>query len=154
MTQEQTRPQAPPPEAVAGLSMDAARGLVRAYYRVFDPQPGAAWVLRSVLAPGWRNVSSAGSALTAEEFLAFVAEIRQAVPDLRWHVDELLLAGDRIIVRGEGRGTPAAPLFGVAPTGRSFAILSIDIHRVREGRISSSFHLQDWAGALGQLQGR
>ncbi|MCU0307664.1 MAG: ester cyclase [Thermoleophilia bacterium] len=107
--------------------------------------------LDAVLAPGWRNHSSAGQAADRETFLGLVRGLGAAVPDLTWRVDEVIDAGDRIVVRGEGRGTPAAPLFGVAPTGRSFTVPSIDVHEIEDGRIARSWHLEDWAGAIAQL---
>jgi predicted ester cyclase len=75
------------------------------------------------------------------------------VPDLQWRISELLQAGDRVVVRGEGRGTPAGEFFGVPHTGKAFSIMSIDIHTIRDGRIQTTYHLEDWAGALRQLSG-
>ena len=70
-----------------------------------------------------------------------------------WTIDEILQAGDRVTVRGHGSGTPVAELFGVGPTGRSFNVLSIDIHTIADGKIASTFHLEDWAAATQQLLG-
>ena len=39
-------------------------------------------------------------------------------------------------------------------TGKAFSIMSIDIHTIREGRIQTTFYLEDWAGALRQLTGQ
>ena len=39
----------------------------------------------------------------------------------------VLVAGKRVVVRGEVSGTPAGDLFGVAHTGKSFRIMAIDI---------------------------
>jgi hypothetical protein len=39
-------------------------------------------------------------------------------------------------------------------TGKAFSIMSIDIHTIRDGRIQTTFHLEDWAGALRQLTGQ
>jgi predicted ester cyclase len=76
------------------------------------------------------------------------------VPDLQWHVTEVLLSGDRVVVRGEGRGTPVGEFFGVPHTGKSFSIMSMDIHTIQGGHIQTTYHLEDWAGALRQLTGQ
>lgn len=123
---------------------------VRDYYAVFDGPQGVA-AFRRAVAPDWRNHSSAGESTGVEEFLGLIAGLHTAVPDLAWRVEEVLECGDRLVVRGEGTGTPVAPLFGAGPTGRSFRILSIDIHTVRDGRIASSIHLEDWSAAIRQI---
>jgi predicted ester cyclase len=132
---------------------DEVQALVQTYYSVFDAASSDPRALDAVVAEGWQNRSSNGSVADKNAFIGLVSGIRQAVPNLRWQVDEVILAGDRVVVRGTGSGTPAAPLFGVPVTGRGFSIMSIDIHTVKNGRIASSFHLEDWAGAMGQLTG-
>jgi predicted ester cyclase len=76
------------------------------------------------------------------------------LPDMKWEVLEVIAAGDRLIVRGQGSGTPAGPFFGVPHTGRSFKVMSIDIHTLRDGKIAYTHHLEDWAGAIRQLSGQ
>ena len=110
-------------------------------------------VLDGVVGDGWRNWGSNDTSRSSAEFTQVVLGLRQAVPDLTWTIDEIIEARDRVTVRGHGRGTPVAELFGVAPTGRSFNVLSIDIHTIANGRIASTFHLEDWAAATQQLLG-
>jgi len=66
---------------------------------------------------------------------------------------EVLVAGDRIIVRGQGSGTPSGAFLGIPASGKSFKIMSIDIHTIEDGKIQQSYHLEDWAGAMRQLSG-
>jgi SnoaL-like polyketide cyclase len=65
-----------------------------------------------------------------------------------------LLSGDRVIVRGEASGTPVATFLGTPPAGASFRIMSIDIHTIDGGKITRSYHVQDWMGAMRQLSGQ
>ena len=58
------------------------------------------------------------------------------------------------VVRSRATGTPTGPLFGVDGNGRSFDILTIDIHTIEHGKITRSYHVEDWAGALQQLSGK
>jgi hypothetical protein len=47
---------------------------------------------------------------------------------------EVLVAGHRVIVRGELTGTPAGEL---SPhTGKSFRIMAVDIQTLRDGKIA------------------
>jgi predicted ester cyclase len=54
--------------------------------------------------------------------------------------------------RRRATGTPTGPLFGVDGKGKSFEIMSIDIHTIEGGKIARTYHVEDWAGALRQLK--
>ncbi|MDB5802248.1 MAG: hypothetical protein JWL63_3187 [Rhodocyclales bacterium] len=74
-----------------------------------------------------------------------------AIPDLKWEIKEVLVVGDRAIVRSEASGTPVAQGAGLNPTGKAFRVMAIDIQTIRDGKISRSYHLEDWAAAAQQL---
>lgn len=78
----------------------------------------------------------------------------KAIPDLKHEIKEVIVSGDRVIVRGELSGTPAGDFFGVAHTGKSFRIMAVDIQTIRDGKIAKTYHLEDWASALGQLRAK
>ena len=137
-------------QSAGNLTDDQAPALAQRYYSILNPG-GSATVLDGLVAEDWKNYSSNGSFTNQQQFAGQVAGLRRIVPDLVWRIDEIIVSGDKMIVRGQGSGTPVAELFGAPVTGRSFAILSIDIHTVRGGRIVETYHLEDWAGALQQL---
>ena len=77
------------------------------------------------------------------------------MPDLAWDIKDVQVASnDTVIVRGEATGTPAREFFGVAPTGKSFRVMSIDVHTIRDGKMARSYHVEDWAGAVRQLSAK
>ena len=43
---------------------------------------------------------------------------------------------------------------GVPATGRRFDIMAIDIHTVEDRQIVTSYHVEDWHGAIQQLEGK
>ncbi|MEC8775090.1 MAG: hypothetical protein VXX79_09610 [Pseudomonadota bacterium] len=47
--------------------------------------------------------------------------------------------------------TPIKPIFGLERQGRSFKIMTIDIHTVEKGRIVKSHHVEEWFKAMKQL---
>jgi predicted ester cyclase len=77
-----------------------------------------------------------------------------SIPDMEFDIKEVLVAGDRVVVRGEVTGTPAGELFGVPHTGKSFRMMAIDIQTIRDGKIAKTFHMENWLGALGQLRAK
>ena len=57
-------------------------------------------------------------------------------------------------MRGEASGTPAGPFFGVPHGGKSFRVMSIDIHTVENGKLVTAYHVEDWASAVRQLSAK
>src|SRR6202521_2173979 len=53
-----------------------------------------------------------------------VGNFAKSIPDMTFEIKEVLVAGDRVIVRGEVSGTPAGELFGAPHTGKSFKIMT------------------------------
>ena len=135
-------------------SLETVQEIIRAYYAVFDAGSGDAATLDTILAPDWKNYASQTDYAERPAFLGMLKGIQQAVPNLQWRIDEVLIAGDRVIVRGAGSGTPTGAFFGVPFSGKSFSLMSMDIHTIRNGRIQRTYHLEDWAGALRQLGGQ
>ena len=83
-----------------------------------------------------------------------VGGFAKSIPDMKFEIKEVLVAGDRVVVRGEVTGTPAGDLFGVPHSGKSFRIMAIDIQTVRDGKIARTYHLENWLSALGQLRAK
>jgi len=69
-----------------------------------------------------------------EASIKVVGGFAKSIPDMKFDIKEILVAGDRVVVRGEVTGTPAGDLFGVPHTGKSFRIMAIDIQTIRDVR--------------------
>ncbi len=89
-----------------------------------------------------------------EASVKVVGGFAKSIPDMKFDIKEILVSGDRVIVRGEVTGTPAGDLFGVPHTGKSFRIMAIDIQTIRDGKIARTYHLENWLSALGQLRAK
>lgn len=132
------------------------RAVVAGFYDVLSSTtaPDLEERARAVMAEDWRSVGDySGHAKTLDAFIPQLKGFGQLIPDLTWSAEEMLQDGDRYVVRGRATGTPSGPFFGVDGAGRSFEIMSIDIHTVENGKIVRSYHVEDWAGALAQLKG-
>jgi len=137
----------------AALSLDAARALADQLYQVVN-QPDAKDVkalLSAAVTPDFRSYAANDSFKTLDEAVVGIAGLGAVVPDLTWEIKDVMVSGDRMIARGEATGTPLTDFFGVPHNGKSFRIMSIDIWTVTDGKVSSVYHLEDWAGAIGQL---
>src|SRR5271154_2904590 len=83
-----------------------------------------------------------------------VSNFANSVPDMKFDIKEVLVAGDRVIVRGEVTGTPAGDLFGVPHSGKSFRMMAVDIQTIKDGKIAKTFHMENWLSALAQLRAK
>lgn len=103
----------------------------------------------------WESIGNySGKNKNREGFLGQIGGFGQLVPDLNWAIEDTHQDGNFVTVRSRATGTPVGPMFGVDGEGRSFEIMTIDIHELEDGKIARSYHVEDWAGALGQLSGR
>lgn len=138
------------------MSHDTAHDLIAPFYDALNrpAEKDVAALVTAVAAPEWRSYAGETVSKGREEFIKQVIGFGRAIPDLAWTIKEVLVADDRIIVRSEATGTPAGELFGVPHGGRSFAIMTIDIHTVRDGKLAVAHHVEDWASAIRQLAGR
>lgn len=108
-----------------------------------------------VTAEGWVSIGDySGATKSREAFVGQMGGFSKLIPDLNWSVEAMHQDGDTVVVRSRASGTPVAPFFGVDGEGRSFDILTIDIHKLEDGMIVQSYHVEDWAGALRQLSGK
>ena len=108
-----------------------------------------------VLSADWQSFGDYSSPVkTREQFLIQLQRTAGVLPNLTWKIEEILQVDNRFVVRGRATATPVEPFMGVPPTGRSFEIMAIDIHTVVDHQIVTSYHVEDWHGAIQQLQGK
>jgi predicted ester cyclase len=88
---------------------------------------------------------------TRDDVVNALKGIVDAVPDIRWEVDELLIDRDGIAVRAINTGTPAREWLGVPPSGASFKIVEYAIYKVKDGRFVQMTNLHDSAEMQRQL---
>jgi predicted ester cyclase len=139
--------------AAAQMTEDSARASLTPFYRALN----AAYVteapdlIKQSTAPDWVTCRGNDLCNTREEVLAGIGPRLKAIPDLKWEIKEVRVSGDRAIVRGEATGTPVGNLMGTATNGKSFKLMSIDIHTIDGGKIVRTYHVEDWQGAFRQL---
>lgn len=142
---------------IASVAAADDKANVQKFYD-FLSNPGSethAEALKAVVAEDWESIGDySGNAKSREAFIGQLSGFSKLIPDMNWAVEDMIEADDTVIVRGRATGTPVGPLFGVDGEGRSFEIMSIDVHTLEDGMIVRTYHVEDWAGALQQLSGR
>ncbi|MDQ1513870.1 MAG: hypothetical protein QOC59_1712 [Microbacteriaceae bacterium] len=79
-----------------------------------------------------------------------VSALRQALGQT-FTVEDVIAEGDRVAVRWSATGRHVGDFMGMPPSGRSFTIAGIDIHRFRDGRMAEHWHVVDQLAMLQQL---
>jgi len=140
------------------LTEAQARAVIASWYVLFNqPVQGDMRALQEqVLTADYESCWGylPGECWGRDTSIKVVGGFAKSIPDMKFDIKEVLVAGDRVIVRGEVTGTPAGDLFGVSHTGKSFRIMAIDIQTIRDGKISRTYHLENWLSALGQLRAK
>jgi predicted ester cyclase len=108
-------------------------------------------LLASAANADYRSCSTNQECLGRDELAAQFKVFGTIIPDLKWTIEDIWTSGDRIVVRGEASGTPVETLFGVKPTGKGFRTISVDMFTVRDGKLASAYHVENWTAAMQQI---
>jgi steroid delta-isomerase-like uncharacterized protein len=140
------------------LTEAQARTIIAPWYNLFNvaSRGDVKTIQEQVVTADYESCSGylPGECWGRETSLKVVGNFANSIPDMKFDIKEVLVAGDRVIVRGDVTGTPADDLFGVPHTGKSFRMMAIDIHTVKDGKIAKTFHMENWLSALGQLRAK
>lgn len=140
------------------LTETQARTIIASWYSLFNvaTRGDVRTIQEQVLTPDDESCAGylPGECWGRDTSIKVVGNFANSIADMKFDIKEVLVAGDRVIVRGEVTGTPAGELFGVPHTGKSFRIMAIDIQTIKDGKIAKTFHLENWLSALGQLRAR
>jgi predicted ester cyclase len=139
--------------ARAGMDTEAARTSVAPFYKSLNAQFSAqsADLIKQVTADGWVSCRGNDVCNTRDEVITGIAQRLKSVPDLKWEIRDVQVSGNQVTVRGEATGTPAGEFMGAPHSGKSFKVMSIDVHTLEGGKMVRSYHIEDWIGAVRQL---
>ena len=95
---------------------------------------------------------ASGQAAGAGGVKARVETLREAFPDLRFAVEDLVAEGDLVAARFSWRGTHKGEAFlGIPPSGKAILVRGMEFYRLRDGRIVEHWDNVDELGMLTQL---
>ena len=84
-------------------------------------------------------------------FTRDLALLRQAFPDARFTIEDILAEGDKLADQYTISGTHARPFLGIPATGRQIHLAGISIVRISGGKIAERWAVTDQLGLLRQL---
>lgn len=86
-----------------------------------------------------------------EVFKAFIADFLTAVPDVKDSILVMIAENDKVAYVTNMTGTQTGTMGGLPPSGKSFAVTNIIIHRFENGKIAESWVSWDNVAMLTQL---
>jgi len=136
------------------LTVEQARGIVAPLYEALNEptEKDVPALLANATNPDYRSCSTNSDCLSRDQLAEVFTALGKIIPDLNWTIKDIWTSGNRIVVRGEATGTPTGELFGVKPTGKSFKTISIDMFTVRDGKLATAYHVENWLAAMEQIK--
>ncbi|MBD3894667.1 ester cyclase [Halomonas sp. ML-15] len=137
------------PKAELANSTPEERNAIETFYRAFEGRPE---LLDEAAAPDWQDIPLApGQAAGRDGMKPLIAGFAVAFPDAKVTIHEIISAPGRAAVRAAISGTHAGEWFGIAPTGMTFQLAIHEFHHIANGRLTHTWHLEDWFGWLNQV---
>jgi len=96
-------------------------------------------------APGFPELSGPKEWQTLMSFFAANS------PRLQFNVEEQIAEGNTVVTRYTWHTVHEREFMGMAPTGKHLTLASIALHRVRDGKITEEFVLDDYLGLFRQI---
>jgi predicted ester cyclase len=75
--------------------------------------------------------------------LAASKVIRAAIPDMGCEIEQMIVAGDRIVAHLRFRGHFTGRFKQIQGQGQTINFIAIDIYRIAKGRIVENWHIED-----------
>jgi len=137
----------------AGVSPDEMRALVRRHIEEgFNRDDWT--VCETTMADDYTAFYGAeGKAnVGRDEYVRVCRFLRKSFPDVSITIEDLVVEGDKIVMRYTERGTLSGRAFlGIEPSGQQYVKPGTTVYRVIDGRLAQSWGVEDTLGWFRQL---
>jgi predicted ester cyclase len=146
--------QTPQGEIAPSLTVEQARAIVAPLYEALNEptKKDVPALLANATNPDYQSCSTNSDCMSRDQLAGVFTALGKIIPDLHWTIKDIWTSGNRIVVRGEATGTPTGELYGVKPTGKSFKTISIDMFTVKDGKLATAYHVENWIAATEQIK--
>jgi predicted ester cyclase len=116
------------------MSSEQVRAAVTAFFEQVWNE-GKVERASAFLAPAFVSHNGFGvQILGPQDYGQSVSGLRAAFPDFHTTIEDVIVEGDRVVVRGTDRGTHSAEFMGHPATGRAVVNTWIEIFRLQDGK--------------------
>jgi len=133
----------------SALSSEEMRSIENLYRAFTDKNPA---LLDEACSPDWQDIPLlAGQGPGPQGLKDLIPMFLMAFPDMSIVIHEIVGSAGRAGVRASIVGTHQGQIFGVSPTGKTVDVPLHEFHHLRNGRITHTWHLEDWFGMLHKI---
>ncbi len=130
--------------------LQTERQAVETLYRAFSENNPD--LVDSVLAADWDDIPLApGQGPGPEGIKPIIRSLADAFPDVCIVIHNIVQAPGQVAVRAEITGTHLGEVFGIAATGKQVSFRLHEFHALENGRVVTTWHMEDWFGLFLQL---
>jgi len=86
-----------------------------------------------------------------KDFKQYMGAYYDAIPDVHWTLDDVVVEGDKVASRWTFTGTHKGELMGIPPTNKKVTMWGIEIDRVAGGKFIEGWARFDTLGFMQQL---
>jgi predicted ester cyclase len=127
--------------------------VARSFYSLINGGDAEKW--KSAFAPNWKAYPPLPSAPDQiAGYQQVIGAFRAGVPDLVVKQVEVIANDDVVAVRSKVTGKNSQKLFGQPASNRIMAFTAMDIHRIVDGKIVETWHVEDFLSMNKQLSGK
>jgi predicted ester cyclase len=127
--------------------------VARSFYSLINGGDAEKW--KANFAPDWKAHPALPSAPDQiAGYQQVIGAFRAGVPDLVVKQVEIIANDDVVAVRSKVTGKNTQKLFGQPASNRKMEFTAMDIHRIVEGKIVETWHVEDFLSMNKQLSGK
>jgi predicted ester cyclase len=127
--------------------------VARSFYSLINGGDAEKW--KSAFAPNWKAHPPMPSAPDqVAGYQQVIGAFRAGVPDLVVKQIEVIANEDMVAVRSRVTGKNTRKLFGQPASNRKMEFSAMDIHRIVDGKIVETWHVEDFLSMNKQLSGK
>jgi len=97
------------------------------------------------------NPGTPNPKLGAEGLKPIIKTMREAFPDLKFEINDLVIGKNRIVIFSTMSGTHKGDLFGIPATGNKVSIKQMQIEKIKDGKIVEHWRVTDELNMMKQL---
>jgi steroid delta-isomerase-like uncharacterized protein len=132
-----------------GLTEEERRAVETLYRAFSEHNPD---LLDEAVTLDWQDIPLAPHQAPGREGMKpLIRGFSEAFPDAKVTIHEIIGVPGRAAVRAEISGTHRGDWFGVPATGKPFVLPIHEFHRIENGRLTHTWHMEDWFGWLHQV---
>jgi predicted ester cyclase len=138
-------------EMVKGLTEEEIQAIEKLYISWGKKQPE---LLDEICTPDWKDIPLAPNQEEGPKGLKnIMVDFITAFPDIEINILEIFGTHERAGVRAEIVFTQNNELLGIPATGKKVRVPIHEFHYLKDGKLTHTWHLEDWFGLLMQSGG-